>query len=440
MSTTNTNPLEDANLALQKAQEEDRQITDKIIKELEVSTAWKTLDKILGSSEETSSFLDKIKTSFSKIHSLENEEITENLYKATEAIIDTLNLSPENKAELYDLIVNSVEETYRNGMRFLSWEDIIEEPISYEEEFNEEEALENNKEIYWETNYSDMITEEEYMNSNNKIKQHPDYPTLENLVENGVIEETLLYSITSLFWWNIDLAIEWAIKTLDISNKEKKDKLDIINTNIDKNEALNKANFSKDFWEDFKELYKNNTITSDKTKEWTKAFSNNNLLEKIAENYIVNENKGTLQNKTSNLNIAMDITINEMLDWKQNVNIEKIENLKKEIRLNNNTEDKFNIMVYIKDFINKEEGVLGNIKSKEEQKQINKENKQLKNINEYKEEINKLLKVASENNNKKLQQQLKESQAILEEEKKIPSEELPDILTEMDEIIWESKA
>jgi len=255
----------------------------------------------------------------------------------------------------------------------------------------------------------------------------------ESIVQN-IASEAILWTTT---WWvSTMITAATNLQTINevwehIENKKEK-KLDKIEM------KKNKKSFWEIFWEEAKLLYKKWLVEKNEINNHNQKYVFSDLLEHVASNYVRNENEKWIANKNEDINNAFKETIRELLEWKHNQDLEKIELLTKRLSAAENLEDKYKIFLKIDNEIDRWEWIWWK-KQKQDFERITKiKTEEIKNSIDF---ANKLIEFMKKNNEQAEidSNRLKEIiNNLKNENKQITQKEIIDTISEVSEILWSS--
>lgn len=219
------------------------------------------------------------------------------------------------------------------------------------------------------------------------------------------------------------------IQEIKEHKEEQKDDIEI---------TKNKESFKEFYSEEAKKLYSDKIVIPNKENNLWDKYKFPDLLEHVASNYKVNENKNWEINKNKDLNSAFKETVKELLEWKHNQNQDKIDNYITQLSREESLLDKFLIFKKIKNLIETSEWSHWARQAKAFEQATKSEVTKIKTTKEF---ANKLIEYIQKNTQEAqfATERLKEiTDNLFKEDKEISQNEIIDKIKEVSEIIWVS--
>lgn len=436
MSTTNQNQLVQDPFA-QKGKDfnqmtpgnkspEEQERLDKIRDEFYKSEEYEKLKDYIW--EENNDFLERVVTFYEK---------DENLESAIEKACNNLHLSEEEKSELIENLLSEIENDNKDQEKKPETEDENENQsfrLLGKNPYKRNNELEENQEI----------------DTSKELKRHPDFPVINRLKEIGIISQELMESIEKNFNGDMNESISNAVKELWLDQDESEKILEQIYTKLEKNEKENQESFREDFWKVFEKLYSEKNkygivLSNDEKDRWTAMYMRSEILTKLAGNYRKPETENNIINENFALNEAFDITINEIIAGKKNLDQDKIKDFRENIHKEKDPIEKFKTIIELNSYVNTAEWILAYKPRKTKSRELLKKSKTLAELkiklNEAAKEIPKIIERNEEKWSEEKKQEAEElyEKAIWNKETNDPGV-LDELISEINSFLNDNKS
>ena len=359
--------------------------------------------------EENNELLERVVTFYEK-----DENIESSINKAC----NNLQLSEEEKSELIENLLSEIE--------------------SYNKEQDKKSETENKEE------------KSQGIDISKDLKRHPDFPVINRLRETDYISQDLMGSIEKNFNGDMSESLSDAVKELWLDQDESEEILEKIHTNLEKNEKENQESFGEDFWKVFEKLYseknKYGIVLSNNEKDrWTAMYMKSEILTKLAGNYRKPETENYKIDENFALNEAFDITINEIIAGKKNLDQDKIKDFRENIHKEKDPIEKFKTIIELNSYVNTAEWILAYKPRKTKSRELLKKSKTLAELkiklNEAAKEIPKIIERNEEKWSEEKKQEAEElyEKAIWNKETNDPGV-LDELISEINSFLNENKS